>query len=104
MAGTRPWLAMAASIAAWLLGVLMAAPLIGIAAVVALWAFDARTDVIIGNGAGGLGVFLFAVSLPIALAAGVWLPFLLQRQPGGPPPLRVACAATLAAVLGVFLL
>jgi hypothetical protein len=90
MAGSRPWFAIPASIAAWLLGALMAAPVIGLAVVVALWGFDARTDVIIGKGGAGLVFFLFAVYIPIALAAGVWLPILLQTQPGGAPPLRVA--------------
>jgi hypothetical protein len=104
MAGTRPWFAIPASIAAWLLGALMTAPLIGLAVVVALWGFDARTDVIIGKGGAGLVFFLFAVYIPIALAAGIWLPILLQWQAGGAPPLRVAWTATFAAVFGVFIL
>src|SRR4051812_689151 len=104
MAGTRPWFAIPASIAAWLLGALMAAPLIGLAVVVALWGFDARTDVIIGKGGAGLMFFLFAVYIPIALAAGIWLPILLQGKDGGTPTLRVAWTATFSAVLVVFLL
>ena len=104
MAANRPWFAIPASIASWLLGALMAAPFIGLAAVVALWAFDARTDVIIGKGGAGLVFFLFAVYIPIAIAAGVWLPILLQWQAGGAPPQRVAFTATFAAVFGVFIL
>jgi hypothetical protein len=99
---TRPWFAIPQSIAAWLLGALMAAPLIGLAVVVALWGFDARTDVVIGKGAAGLVFFLLAVYVPIALAAGIWLPILLQRQ--DPPTLGVAWTATLVAVFGLFLL
>src|ERR1700760_955759 len=104
MAATRPWFAIAGSIAAWLLGALMAAPLIGLAAVVALWGFDARTDVIIGKGGAGLSFFLLVVYIPIAITAGMWLPLPLQGQAGGAPPLRVAWTATFAAVFGVFIL
>ncbi len=104
MAGNRPWFAIPASIAAWLLGALMAAPIIGVAVVVALWGFDARTDVIIGKGGPGLLFFLFAVYLPIALAAGVWLPILLQGKQGGAPTLGVAWTATFSAVAVVFVL
>src|SRR4051812_438215 len=82
----------------------MAAPLIGLAVLVALWGFDARTDVVIGKGPAGLVFFLLLVYVPIALLAGIWLPILLQRQPGGPPTLRVSWTATLAAVLGLFVL
>src|SRR4051794_39784251 len=82
----------------------MSAPFIGAAALIAVWVFNARTDVVIGTGGGGLLFFLLAVYLPIAVAAALWLRILLQLQAGGAPSFSAALMATLAAVLGAFVL